>query len=429
MISLLSAVNIAISVSGMAIALLCLIQAVASRKIEGWNRCFFIFLFATMNIYVGSVLVYSISTAMGTAGNVRVSEIAMFMQSFASSLLMVLLAVLIRHFIWDNSKDRLRKHLYLYMISFMWLIYLVILSMTLFNDRVYYFTPDNVYHRGPFYVFLMIPPMIIMTLIFIALLRRKNDLTGRQFRAMLTYILIAVICVPVQLMIQGLMVIVLGTSIAGINMFALLMTEQVEMNMKKTEEIADQKVQLLTLQMSPHFICNTLLSIYYLCDEDKEKAQKTILDFTDYLRKNYTAMTKESMVPFSDELEHARAYTAVEKVRYEDCLEVEFDIKDEDFMMPPLTLQPLVENSVKHGIDPSGKVLNIVVHTERSEEGHIITVDDNGSGKARSEREGTHIAVKNITNRLNMMCNGSLEMSNKDSGGTVVRIVIPDKRK
>ena len=427
MISLLSAVNIAFSFAGMAISLLGLIQSFTSRKIEGWNRRFFIFLFLIMNLYIGSEMVYSISTAMGIHGNVRVSQTAMFFQSFFSSMLMQMMALLLRHFIWDNSSDRHGKHIYIHTVGLLWSIYVGILSMTLFNDRIYYFTPDNVYHRGPYYVLLMVPPMIIMTLIFIELLKRKNDLTGKQFCAMLTYILIAVICVPVQIMFQGIMVIVLGTSVAGIIMFILLMSEQVDMSIKKSEKLADQRVQLLTLQMSPHFICNTLLSIYYLCDDDKDKAQKTILDFTDYLRKNYTAMTKDTIVPFSDELEHARAYAAVEKVRYEDMLDVVFDIKDEDFMLPPLTLQPLVENSVKHGIDPAGNVLNILVRAERSEEGYVVTVEDNGSDKGRSGPEGTHVAVKNITNRLKMMCNGSLELIKKDGGGAVVRIVIPDK--
>ena len=429
MISVLSAVNIAFSVAGITISMLGLIQAFTSRRLEGWNRRFFIFLFMIMNVYIGSVFIYSISTAMGVQGNVRVSETAMFIQSFSSSILMQMMALLLRHFIWDNSPERLGKHIYVYIIGFLWLLYLAILSMTLFNDRIYYFTSDNVYHRGPYYVLLMIPPMIIMTFIFVALLRRKEALTAKQFRALLSYILIAVICVPLQLVFQGLMIIVPGTSIAGIIMFSLLISEQVEMTIKKSEEIADQRVQLLTLQMRPHFICNTLLSIYYLCDDDKDKAQKTILDFTDYLRKNYTAMTKDTMVPFSDELEHARAYAAVEKVRYEDMLDVVFDIKDEDFMLPPLTLQPLVENSVKHGIDPAGNVLNILVRAERSEEGYVVTVEDNGSDKGRSGPEGTHVAIKNITNRLKMMCNGSLELIKKDGGGAVVRIVIPDKIK
>ncbi|SMC34860.1 Histidine kinase [Oscillospiraceae bacterium] len=428
MISLTSAINISISVSGLAIALLGLILAFSIRKMEGWNRRFFIYLFLIMHVYIGSVLVYSVSSALGTSGNVVVSEAAMFMQSFSSAMLMQMMALLLRHFIWDNSSRSGKKHLYIHIIGTLWFIYVAILSMTLFNDRIYYFTPDNVYHRGPYYIVLMIPPMISMSLIFIALLRRRKDLTGRQFLAMLIYILIGVVCVPVQLFLKGIMIIVVGTSIAGIVMFTLLLTEQVDMFVKKTEENADQKVQLLSLQIRPHFVCNTLLSIYYLCDEDQFKAKQAILDFTDYLRKNFTAMAKESMVSFEDEIEHVRAYIAVEKVRYEDELELEFDIEDKDFQLPSLTLQPLVENSVKHGIDPSGNVLRIVIRSRRIEDGHIITVEDNGTGNGKAEIEGTHIALGNISNRLTLMCNGSLSLQTDKEAGTTVTIMIPDKK-
>ncbi|MCR5529843.1 MAG: histidine kinase [Saccharofermentans sp.] len=112
--------------------------------------------------------------------------------------------------------------------------------------------------------------------------------------------------------------IVIGTSLSGIVMFSLLETEQVELYFRKREENLEQRMYLQSLQIRPHFICNTLLSIYYLCDEDPSKAKKGILDFTDYLRKNFTAMDKESMVSFEDEIDHVRAYIAVEKIRYED---------------------------------------------------------------------------------------------------------------
>ena len=109
MISVLSAVNIAFSVAGITISMLGLIQAFTSRRLEGWNRRFFIFLFMIMNVYIGSVFIYSISTAMGVQGNVRVSETAMFIQSFSSSILMQMMALLLRHFIWENSPERLEK--------------------------------------------------------------------------------------------------------------------------------------------------------------------------------------------------------------------------------------------------------------------------------------------------------------------------------
>ena len=429
MISLTSAINISISVSGLAIAVLGLIQAISSRKMEGWNRKFFIILFLIMNIYIGSVLAYSISSSLGAEGNVYVSEISMFIQSLSSFLLVPMLALLVRHFIRGNySNRRADKCIYIIIIALLTLVYTTILSMTLFNDRIYYFTSDNVYHRGPYYPVLLIPPMICMLFLFIALLRRRKALTGKQFRAMLTYILIAVICVPIQLLFEGIMVIVSGTSLSGIVMFSLLETEQVELYFRKREENLEQRMYLLSLQIRPHFICNTLLSIYYLCDEDPSKAKKGILDFTDYLRKNFTAMSKKSMVSFSEEIDHVRAYIAVEKVRYEDELELEFDIEDEDFELPSLTIQPLVENSVKHGIDPSGKVLRIVIRSRRSEDGHIITVEDNGTGNGKAEIEGTHIALGNISNRLTLMCNGSLSLQTDKEAGTTVMIMIPDKK-
>lgn len=428
MISLTSAINISISVSGLAIALLGLIQAISSRKMEGWNRKFFIILFLIMNIYIGSVLTYSISSSLGSDGNVHVSKIAMFMQSFFSYLLVPMLVQLVRHFIrGNNASDRSDKCVYIFLTVVISLVYMAILSMTLFNGKVYYFTSDNVYHRGPYYPVLLIPPMICMLFLFIALLRRRKDLTGKQFRAMLIYILIAVICVPIQLLLEGIMVIVIGTSVSGIVMFSLLETEQVELYFRKREENLEQRMYLLSLQIRPHFICNTLLSIYYLCDEDPSKAKKGILNFTDYLRKNFTAMEKESMVSIEEEISHVKAYIAVEKVRYEDELELEFDFEDKDFMLPSLTLQPLVENSVKHGIDPSGNVLRIVIRSRRTEEGHIITIEDNGTKDVKTEFEGTHIAVSNIRKRLTWMCNGSLAMQDNNEEGTVVKIMIPDK--
>ncbi len=428
MISLTSAINISISVAGLAIAVLGLIQAISSRKMEGWNRKFFIILFLIMNIYIGSVMAYSISSSLGAEGNVYVSEISMFIQSLSSFLFVPMLALLVRHFIRGNySYRQADKCIYIIIISLLTLVYTAILSMTLFNDRIYYFTSDNVYHRGPYYPVLLIPPMICMLFLFIALLRRRKALTGKQFRAMLTYILIAVICVPIQLLLEGIMVIVIGTSLSGIVMYSLLETEQVELYFRKREENLEQRMYLLSLQIRPHFICNTLLSIYYLCDEDPSKAKKGILDFTDYLRKNFTAMDKESMLSFEDEIDHVRAYIAVEKIRYEDELELELDLEDTDCMLPSLTLQPLVENSVKHGIDPSGNVLRIVIRSRRTEEGHIITIEDNGTKDVKTEFEGTHIAVSNIRKRLTWMCNGSLAMQDNNEEGTVVKIMIPDK--
>lgn len=86
--------------------------------------------------------------------------------------------------------------------------------------------------------------------------------------------------------------------------------------------------------MRPHFIYNTMMSIYYLCTQDSKKAQQVTLDFTAYLRRNFTAIASEDTVPFSDELEHTRAYLAVEQVQFVDSLLVEYDTLHTEFRLP-----------------------------------------------------------------------------------------------
>jgi LytS/YehU family sensor histidine kinase len=184
----------------------------------------------------------------------------------------------------------------------------------------------------------------------------------------------------------------------------------------------------MVLQMRPHFISNTMMSIYYLIQQDPEKAQQVTLDFTTYLRRNFTALARESLIPFSEELEHTRAYLSVEQIRYEGDLFVEVDTPHTDFRLPSLTLQPIVENAVKHGLDPELEPLHITIRTRKTPRGSVITVEDTGPGFAPADDEAPHIALANIQERLNVMCRGMLEISSLAGGGTIVTAVIPDGR-
>ena len=199
----------------------------------------------------------------------------------------------------------------------------------------------------------------------------------------------------------------------------MLLVDQGKRYIKQKEEIADQKVRLAVLQMRPHFIYNTMTSIYCLIEQDAPKAQQVTLDFTNYLRKNFTAIAKEGTIPFTEELEHTRAYLAVEQIRFKGKLFVEFDMPYTNFRLPPLTLQPIVENAVKHGVDPDLDPLTIHIQTREVKNGVEITVADN---------DEPHIALANIRERLEMMCNGELTISEREGGGTVIRIIISNKQ-
>ena len=128
---------------------------------------------------------------------------------------------------------------------------------------------------------------------------------------------------------------------------------------------------------------------------------------------------------FTEEVEHTRAYLAVEQARFQDRLLVEFDTPFTAFRVPPLTLQPIVENAVKHGLDPELDPLFISI-SSRQEDGYAeIVVDDSGPGFQPADDNEPHIALANIRERLKLMCGGDLEITSRDCGGTIVRIRIP----
>jgi LytS/YehU family sensor histidine kinase len=130
-------------------------------------------------------------------------------------------------------------------------------------------------------------------------------------------------------------------------------------------------------------------------------------------------------VSFSEELKNTLAYLAVEKALYMDKLQIEQDTDFKAFRLPPLTLQPLVENAVKHGMNRSSGVLHIFIRTRYMDSGIEISVEDNGPGFDPSDESSPHTALANIRQRLEIMCGGTMTILPRDSGGTVVKITIP----
>ena len=214
--------------------------------------------------------------------------------------------------------------------------------------------------------------------------------------------------------------------ISALSMYSLILSDQIEQDLRRQREIANQRTSIMVLQMRPHFIYNTMTSIYCLCGQDPQLARQVIMDFTTYLRKNFTAIASAEPIPFTSELEHTRAYLAVEQAQYEDSLFVDYDTPHKSFRVPPLTLQPIVENAIKHGRDPYAGPFRISIKTQKTDSGSEIVVADNGRGFDPTDDSEPHIALKNIQQRLELMCGGSLTVAPNDGGGTVVTVAIPD---
>ena len=208
------------------------------------------------------------------------------------------------------------------------------------------------------------------------------------------------------------------------------------------KELYEARIHSLTNQIRPHFLYNTLSSVYVLCKKDAPRAAQVVEDFLDYLQSNLTALSEERSVPFSDELRHTKAYLAVESVRYEGLIHVEYDTPYTAFRLPPLTLQPIVENAVKHGIQAERFQLCITIRTQKTSDGTRITVEDNGPGFGAGNLPGSpsvpevepqaaedpalHVGLNNVRDRLRLICGGTLSAAARPGGGTIVTILIPE---
>lgn len=310
----------------------------------------------------------------------------------------------------------------------LWIIYFILLAIAQFTTFLYYFTPDNQYIRASWYLLLVTPIFAVMFLNLASVIKRRDKLPRKYYIAFLIHLIPLQIALLVNSTIieTNTVLAVLGICVSTLAMLAIILYDQIESYVGQQREIAHQRASIMVLQMRPHFIYNAMMSIYYLCAKDPKKAQQVTLDFTTYLRKNFTAIASENTVPFSDELEHTRAYLAVEQIQFEDSLFVEYDTPHKNFRLPPLTLQPIVENAVKHGMDPEYAPLRISIRTRETDSGSKIIVEDNGPGFAPADGDcEPHIALANIRQRLEIMCGGKLTIRPREGGGTVVSVIIP----
>lgn len=196
---------------------------------------------------------------------------------------------------------------------------------------------------------------------------------------------------------------------------------------KKERELAVSQLNSMVQRINPHFVCNTLGSIDSLCRTDPAAAQRLIAKFSDYMRDNYADMTDHPMISIDKELEHLDHYIGIEQVRFPN-LNVVYDIQARGFVLPSLTIQPLAENAVKHGICRRRRSAGtLTVSTRETEEDYVIRVEDDGVGFRPGETDGhgTHVAIENVRRRLDMLCGGTLTVESRENVGTTCEIRIP----
>ena len=188
-----------------------------------------------------------------------------------------------------------------------------------------------------------------------------------------------------------------------------------------------QAEHLVLSQLRPHFICNVLNIIYYMIGREPETARNMLDDFSAYLRNNLDCLNSRVPVALEKEISHVHLYIRFEQLRFRERLQVEYDLADNDFALPPLTLQPLVENAVRHGVCPLDEGGCVRIESVKEDGCHVVRIRDNGVGFdpsqcARAPSLGT------IRARVEEMCGGSLSIFSVPGKGTVAEIRVPEKK-
>ena len=197
----------------------------------------------------------------------------------------------------------------------------------------------------------------------------------------------------------------------------------------ETSLLAESRIRIMMSQIQPHFLYNTLASIQALCAKDPPKAAHTVEIFANYLRQNLESLGEGELIPLKKELEHTRIYTEIEQLMFPEIL-IDYQINDQSFMLPALTIQPLVENSIRHGVRGT-KEPGIYITTRREADEHVIVIRDNGRGFDTADESkigGKHIGISNVRERVEKMCGGRLDVVSSPGEGCTVTIHIPVKR-
>lgn len=220
------------------------------------------------------------------------------------------------------------------------------------------------------------------------------------------------------------------------------------LKVSKQRRIANQKLALRSLrsQMNPHFIFNALNSVNsFISENDQRSANKFLTNFSKLMRL-VMENSEYDFIPLHKELEILELYLKLEHFRFKDQFEYSFtvhkDIDEENFNIPPMLVQPYIENAVWHGLRYKKDSGNLKLDLAKNDQNLIITIEDNGIGRKRSAELKTHnqkknksTALRNIKQRINIIndLNGiHVDVStydlNQDGTGTVVKLIIPQQK-
>ena len=321
---------------------------------------------------------------------------------------------------------------------------ILLLASTPFTKALYYFDEQNYYHRGQLYGVWYVTTVISFIFILFVLIacRKKTEPFLRQL--VLAASLIPLFAFIFNFAYTGISFSNISVSVTAMMIFILYEKHRADISAQNAYELEKVQTQLaenrlaleqskneaLMAQIQPHFINNSLMALRSNCRNYPE-IYESITNFTLYLHSHFEALSDTKQITFEQEMENIEAYLALEQQNFGERLKVEYDIECDDFLIPALTVQPLVENAVRHGVGTYEKGGTVQINAYRRDGKIIIEVIDDGSGRSnitQQQKKRKGIGIENVRARLKSMTDGELDIITCGHG-TTSRITISDTQK
>lgn len=404
-----------------------LISILLERKKQRMEYIFLAVLVMHIITTVGDLLAWTFTSAPGMNALTVTGNVLTYM---FNPLACTGFCILVYHMLCEKNqmKQTLPRTLSLFVLA-LGVVNSLLIVVNIRTGILFTLDSDNVFTWGPLSTLpdnmVLLQFVLMIPILFCCRTRPKLE----TLSCAALYLGVPIAAVILENRATTLMLIYPSVTVSMLLFEVMRQYDKQRIIMKQELELSDSKVKLLMGQIQPHFIFNSLLAIQELCAENPKKAERAVQDFAIYLRGNLDAMTSTHMIPFDRELEHIRHYLSLEQADPSETFRVEYDLSVRDFYVPPLSVQPVVENAVRHGMAmrESGGVISIA--TREDARAYFVIVKDNGHGfdsATREQMKRKSIGLENVRMRLAAQCNGSLEI---DSGerGTVVNIRIPKK--
>ncbi len=296
-----------------------------------------------------------------------------------------------------------------------------------FSELSFYYSESGNFMRGPLgYSCFVVSVILLIQLIFASVRSYRKTMNRLSVFPFVVVILITAAAITDIFILKTYRIDLLTVVSASSCVLYYIWLHLQFVREHENDLKAEQRIRIMMSQMSPHFLFNTLAAIQSLCRTDPALAGETVQKFGVYLRQNMDTLRSDTPVPFEKELEYTKVYVDIAMLQYPNvCLE--YDIRDKDFSIPALTVQPMVENAISHGVRIREKGIVSVI-ARLTDDHHEIVIKDNGKGfdaEKAFDMDDTHIGLRNVRARIEKITGGSVTVHSIVNEGTEVTICIP----